>query len=317
MQNTLNNQKDYSLVSNSFGFLRLDLNFNPYSSISDWVITGVPFDTATSGRSGSRFAPNAIRQISTNLAWEDHRWPWNFNLHDYLKIIDCGDLVYIFGNGKDLSDKLQLHAEKLLINKKQMLTFGGDHYITLPLLRAHYKIFGPMSILHFDAHTDTYVNNSIFDHGSVFYHAVNEQLIDPKCSIQIGIRTEYSNSLKFNIIDAAEFNDNKIEDILFKIKNVVGCLPTYLTFDIDCLDPSCAPGTGTPVIGGLTTDKISKIIRNLYEINIIGMDIVEVLPSYDTANITSLTAASIALDLLYVQAFKKRDLLNKQSILNN
>lgn len=128
-----------SLFSNAFGFLRFPLEFDPYnkSNSSDWVITGVPFDMATSGRSGSRFGPAAIRNASINLAWERFRWPWNYDIREKLKIIDCGDLIYPIGNIQDFTNILQNHTKKLLISKKKLFSLGGDHYITLPILRAY------------------------------------------------------------------------------------------------------------------------------------------------------------------------------------
>lgn len=306
MYNTLGNEYDNSLVSNAFGFLRFPLNFQPYESDAEWVITGVPFDAATSGRPGSRLGPNAIRQVSTHLAWEGCRWPWKFDLRQQLNVVDGGDLVYAFGDSADMSAKLQAHAEKLLANGKRMLTFGGDHYISLPLLRAHAKHFGKMALVHFDAHTDTYSNGPTFDHGTMFYTAPQEDLIDPAHSVQIGIRTEYDPSLGFTVLDAAWVNDTAVEDILAKIRQTVGELPVYLTFDIDCLDPAHAPGTGTPVVGGLTSDKATKLLRGLQGLNIVGMDLVEVAPGYDHADITALAAATVALDMLHVQAANKQ-----------
>jgi len=306
MYNTLANQEDNSLVSNAFGFLRLPVNFQPYQSDAEWVITGVPFDMATSGRAGARHGPAAIRQVSTNLAWEHARWPWDFNLAERLNVVDCGDVVFKFGDAQDMSDQLQQHAEKLLASGKKMLTFGGDHFVTLPLLRAHAKQFGKMALVHFDAHTDTYANGSKFDHGTMFYHAPKEGLIDPNHSVQIGIRTEYERDNGFTVLDAAQVNDRAVADIVEQVKTVVGDLPVYLTFDIDSLDPAHAPGTGTPVCGGLTTDKALKLLRALQPLNIVGMDVVEVAPAYDHADITALAAATVALDMLYMQAAKKR-----------
>lgn len=302
---TLGHQYDNSLVSNAFGFLRLPLEFNPYDSDADWVITGIPFDMATSGRSGGRHGPAAIRQVSTNLAWEGCRWPWDFDVRQRLKVVDCGDVVFDFGDAQDLSDKLQQHAERLLAAGKRLLSFGGDHYVTLPLLRAHHKHFGKMALVHFDAHTDTYSNGSGFDHGTMFYHAPNEGLIDPTRSVQIGIRTEYDRDNGFTVLDAAQVNDRGVDDILAQVKQIVGDMPVYLTFDIDCLDPAFAPGTGTPVIGGLTTDRALKLLRGLQPLNIVGMDLVEVAPAYDNAQITALAAATLALEMLYIQAAKK------------
>ncbi|HHR5902042.1 TPA: agmatinase [Providencia alcalifaciens] len=305
INSTLGNQVDNSLVSNAFGFLRFPLNFQPYSSDADWVITGVPFDMATSGRAGSRHGPAAIRQVSTNLAWESHRWPWDFKLKNKLNVVDCGDVVFAFGDAQDMCDKLQAHTEKLLESGKRCLTFGGDHFVTLPLLRAHAKHFGKMALVHFDAHTDTYGNGSLYDHGTMFYHAPKEGLIDPNHSVQIGIRTEHDSDNGFTVLDAAQANDRSVEDMVAQIKQIVGDMPVYLTFDIDCLDPAFAPGTGTPVIGGLTSDKALKLLRGIQSLNIVGMDVVEVAPAYDQSEITALAAATIALEMLYIQASKK------------
>lgn len=305
MNSTLGNKPDNSLVSNAFGFLRFPLDFQPYNGDAEWVITGVPFDMATSGRSGARHGPAAIRQVSTNLAWESSRWPWAFKLRDKLKVVDCGDVVFNFGDAQDMSEQLQAHAERVLASGKHMLTFGGDHFVTLPLLRAHAKHFGKMALVHFDAHTDTYGNGSKFDHGTMFFHAPNEELIDPERSVQIGIRTEHDSDNGFTVLDAAQVNDRSVDDLLAQIKTIVGDMPVYLTFDIDCLDPAFAPGTGTPVCGGLTSDRALKILRGLQPLNIVGMDVVEVAPSYDHAEITALAAASVALDMLYMQAAKK------------
>lgn len=302
--NTLGNVPDNSLVSNAFGFLRLPLEFNSYNSNADWVITGIPFDMATSGRAGARHGPAGIRQVSTQLAWEEKRYPWTFSMQNRLNVVDCGDLVFNFGDAKDMSDKLQSHALKLLQSGKKLLSFGGDHFVTLPLLRAHAQYFGKMALIHFDAHTDTYPNGSQFDHGTMFYHAPKEHLIDPAHCVQIGIRTEHSTDNGFTVLDAAYVNDATTEQIVEQIKETVGDLPIYLTFDIDALDPAFAPGTGTPVCGGITTDRALKILRALAPLNIVGMDVVEVSPAYDHAEITALAGATIALEMLYMQASK-------------
>ncbi len=173
---TLGHQYDNSLVSNAFGFLRLPMNFQPYDSDADWAITGVPFDMATSGRAGGCHGPAAI-QVSTNLAWEHNRFPWNFDMRERLNVVDCGDLVYAFGDAREMSEKLQAHAEKLLAAGKRMLS-GGDHFVTLPLLRAHAKHFGKMALVHSDAHTDTYAIGCEFLTTAPCLYAPKEGLID-------------------------------------------------------------------------------------------------------------------------------------------
>lgn len=298
---TLQYKYDHSLFSNAFGFFRLPLEFDPYSKKCDWVITGVPFDMATSGRSGSRFGPMAIRQASINLSWERHRWPWNFDIREKFKIIDCGDLIYSAGNIQDFVNTLQNHTKNLLLSGKKLFFLGGDHYITLPILRSYSKVFDKIAILHFDAHADYYDNNSQYDHGSVILNALLERLFDPNYSVQIGIRTEYSKNFGFTVLNADYINKTDIDIIIAKIISVIQDVPVYLTFDIDCLDPSAAPGTGTPVIGGLTTSCALQLIRGLKNLNIIGMDLVEVSPIYDCSQITALAAATLSLEILHTQ----------------
>ncbi len=303
------NKPDYSLYSNALTFMRQPYIRDPRGVDADVVALGVPFDMATSGRSGARMGPDAIRRASVNLSWESTRYPWDFNLFDKLSLVDAGDLVFDCGDAEDLTQRLECAADEIIKDGKTLLSFGGDHFITLPLLRAHAKKYGCMSLIHFDAHTDTYPNGSKYDHGTMFYHAPKEGLIDPKKSIQIGIRTEYKKQGHlFEVIDAPEANDLSASSIVEKIKATVGDNPVYLTFDIDCLDPAFAPGTGTPVCGGLTSDKILKILRGLVGINLVGMDVVEVAPAYDQSDITALAGATIALDLLHVWATKHKGL---------
>ncbi len=302
---TLNHEHDISLVSNAFGFLRAPLNFQPYDSDADLVITGVPFDMATSGRAGTRFGPNAMRQVSPQLAWEGCRYPWKFNVMEKLKVVDCGDLVYSFGDNQDMCNKLEAHADRLIKSGKRMLTFGGDHFITLPLLRAHAKNYGKLALIHFDAHADTYSNGSAYDHGTMFYHAPKENLIDVDKSVQVGIRTEFDPKDGFMVLDGALANDMSVEELSRKIHERVGGSKCYVSFDIDCLDPAYAPGTGTPVVGGLSTDKALKILRALKDLDIVGMDLVEVSPAYDHSEITALAGATIALEMMYMDAYKR------------
>lgn len=300
---TIADKADYSLYSNAFGYLRQPLDFNPVASDADVVVLGLPFDMATTGRSGGRMGPGAIRQASVNLAWEEKRWPWDFKLCEHIKIVDAGDLVYDCGDAADFTDRVDNFATAIVASGKALLSFGGDHFVTLPLLRAHFKKHGKMALLHFDAHTDTYSQGSRYDHGTMFYHAPKEGIIDAEHSVQIGIRTEYDKSNHaFSVIDAAAANELSVDDIVAHIKARIQDYPLYITFDIDCLDPAYAPGTGTPVCGGLTSDKALKIIRGLKGMNIVGMDVVEVAPAYDSAEITALAGATLGLEMLHVWA---------------
>ena len=300
-------QVDNSLYSNAMTFIRQPLVQNPLKTDADVVVLGLPFDMATSGRSGARMGPDAIRRASVNLAWEDRRFPWQFNLLQHTKIVDAGDLVYSCGDSQAFCDQLESAADQILASGKALLSLGGDHFVTLPFLRAHAKKFGKMALIHFDAHTDTYSNGSRYDHGTMFYHAPNEGLIDKHRSVQIGIRTDYTEKDHgFNVINAMQANDLSVAEIVASIKATVGDLPVYLTFDIDCIDPAFAPGTGTPVCGGLTTDKVLKIIRGLEGLPIVGMDVVEVAPAYDNSEVTALAGATIALDLLHLWTLENK-----------
>ncbi|QTL35524.1 MULTISPECIES: agmatinase [Pseudoalteromonas] len=298
---------DHSLYSNGMTFLRQPMVRDIAHIESDVVVLGLPFDLATSGRPGARLGPDAIRRASVHLAWEGKRYPWQFALWDKISLHDAGDFTYPVGDPEYFTAQLELAAEQILHQGKALLGLGGDHFVTLPLLRAHQKIHGKMALVHFDAHTDTYSQGSRYDHGTMFFHAPREGLICPEHSIQLGIRTEFEQSNHgFAVVDAMQANDMDAQAIAEQIKARVGDLPVYLTFDIDCLDPAFAPGTGTPVCGGLSSDKVLKILRALQGINIVGMDVVEVSPSYDQSELTSIAAATIAYELLHLWAIRHK-----------
>ena len=304
---TLGKREDYSLYANAFGYLRQPLNFDPANCNADVIVTGIPFDLATTGRSGCRQGPEGIRKASVHLAWEGKRWPWNFDIIDRLSIADCGDLVFETGNVEDMIDTLVGHASEIIAAGKTMLSFGGDHFVTLPLLRAHAKHHGELALIHFDAHTDDYDQGGKFDHGTMFHHAQLEGLIDASVSAQIGIRTTYGyDNTPFNVLDAAYVNNAPVKEVVQRISETVGDRKVYLTFDIDSLDPAYAPGTGTPVCGGLTTDRALNILRGLKGLDIVGMDVVEVAPAYDQSDITALAGATVALEMLYLQTFRNK-----------
>ena len=184
-----------------------------------------------------------------------------------------------------------------------MLSFGGDHYISLPLLREHAEKFGPVALIHFDAHADSEREPGQQHHGTTFFQAQNEGIIDSGHSVQIGIRTEYIKAdHHFTVLDADWVLGRGADAVIQKVVSVVGDHPAYVSFDIECLDPAFAPGTGTPVVGGLSTATALHIMRGLTDLNLIGMDIVEVSPPFDHAGITSLAAATLGLEFLYVLA---------------
>ncbi|GAA6133932.1 agmatinase [Oceaniserpentilla sp. 4NH20-0058] len=296
----------YGALGNTF----MEFPFTPdfAQTDADVVVTGVPFDMATSGRAGARLGPQGVRAASINMAWECERWPWDFALDEHLKVIDSGNVVFKHGEPQTLVDALEAQILNIVQGDKIPLTIGGDHFITLPILRSVAKQHGPVALIHFDAHTDTYSGGSKYDHGTFLYHAVKQGIVDTSHSLQIGIRTNYTReNYPFEVLDAAWVGDKGPKETLKRIKQRVGNQKVYVTFDIDCLDPAYAPGTGTPVAAGLTSDYAFKIVRGLQGLNLIGMDVVEVSPAYDHAEITSLAAATVALDLLYVLAANKQE----------
>ncbi len=273
---------------------------------AELAITGIPFDTATTNRPGTRFGPRGIREASTEVAWQ-RNYPWEFDAFELLKVVDYGDCSFDHGRPENVPDQIQKHIETIINTDTAVLSMGGDHFLTLPLLRAHVKKHGPISLLHFDAHTDTWEDDGWrIDHGTMFYHAVKEGLVNPEQSVQVGIRTTNEKSMGFNIFYADWVHDHSEEELLDNIKRIIKNNKTYLTFDIDCVDPAFAPGTGTPVCGGLSSAQTLKIVRGLRGLNLVGMDLVEVSPSYDHAEITSLLAATIIYDFigLYVARHK-------------
>lgn len=272
----------------------------------DVAVTGVPLDTATSNRPGARFGPRAIRAASTNIAWERH-WPWEFDPFDHLAVVDHGDCVFDPGRPAGVPDEIEAHARRILDAGVAMLTLGGDHFISYPLLRAHAAKHGPLSLLHFDAHSDTWEDEEgRIDHGTMFFHAAREGIVAPERSVQVGLRTTNENTLGFNILNAYRVQGAGPTDVSTEIRRILGDNKVYLTFDIDCLDPAFAPGTGTPVCGGLSTWQALEILRGLRGINLVGMDIVEVAPAYDVGEITALAGATLALEFLCLYADRDR-----------
>jgi len=269
----------------------------------DVAVTGVPLDTATTNRPGARFGPRGIRNASTIMAWEKP-YGMEFDPFDKLAVADVGDCFFDHGRPEKVPDSIEAHAAAIIDAGPGLLTLGGDHFITYPLLKAHAKKHGaPLSLLHFDAHSDTWADeNDRIDHGTMFYWATKQGIIDPATSMQVGLRTSNPDTMGFNIIDAPAVHALGIDAVVGRIREVLGARPVYLTFDIDCLDPSYAPGTGTPVCGGLTSHQAMAILRGLQGINIIGMDVVEVAPQYDVAELTSLAAAHLAMEMLYLYA---------------
>ena len=269
----------------------------------DVVVTGVPLDTATTNRPGTRFGPRAIRAASTIMAWEKP-YGMEFDPFDKLAVIDYGDCFFDFGRPERVPDEIEEFAYDIISQGPGLLTLGGDHFVAYPLIKAHVrKHGGPISLLHFDAHSDTWADEEDrIDHGTMFFHAAKKGLVDPGKSVQIGLRTTNPDTMGFNVLDAPWVHAQGIEATVKAAREHIGDNPVYLSFDIDCLDPSYAPGTGTPVCGGLTSHQAMEIIRGMRGINLIGMDIVEVAPAYDVGEITALAASHLAMEMLYLYA---------------
>jgi agmatinase len=277
----------------------------------DVVVSGFPLDTATTNRPGARFGPRAIRAASSNNAW-NRPYGAEFDPFDRLAVIDYGDCHWDHGRPEEIPAAIEAHAAHVLQSGASLLALGGDHFISYPLLKAYAKRHGPLSLIHFDAHSDTWNDAEgagRVDHGTMFYHAAKDGLVDPRRSVQIGLRTHNDDLMGFNVLDAPWVHENGGAKTAAEVRRIVGGHEAYLTFDIDCLDPSFAPGTGTPVPGGLSSAQAIGILKGLAGIRFVGMDIVEVAPAYDVSEITALTAAHLAHEwlALYALGGKGRD----------
>jgi len=270
---------------------------------ADIAILGVPFDLAVCNRPGTRFGPRAIRQASRDISSWRNQYPWGFDPFDYVNVFDYGDVVYRYGDAAEMVEQTQACVADILKKGAKTLSLGGDHFVSLPILREVAKTHGAVSLVHFDAHTDTERNDNPYDHGCMFYRAVEEGIVDPTRSVQVGIRTDYDKEKdQFTVIDAPTVHRIGIDATVGKVKQIIGDQKTYLTFDIDALDPAFAPGTGTPVPGGLTSNQALEILRGIWDIEFVGMDIVEVAPDYDHSEITALVAAQLGLEFICMQA---------------
>ncbi|WP_299915595.1 agmatinase [uncultured Roseobacter sp.] len=274
----------------------------------DIAVTGVPFDQAVTNRPGTRLGPRAIREAST-LQAPDAPYGWPFDVLSERAIVDYGDLAFDYANIPDFPDALTAHIRGILEAGAASVVLGGDHYISFPILKAYAAQYGPLSLLQFDAHTDTWVDDDFtrVDHGTMFYKAVKSGIVDPATSVQVGIRTTNADTLGVNIIDAREVHETGPAAVVDKIKTILGDRPCYLSFDIDALDPAYAPGTGTPVWGGLTSAQAAMMLRDLAGINIRGGDVVEVSPPFDTTGATAIAGAHVATEILSLLGWRMRE----------
>jgi agmatinase len=268
-------------------------------------VAGIPFDLGTSNRPGARFGPAAIRQASRMLVDGDH--PASWAEMEALDLADIGDFRIAHGDIQGTLAAIEAQATPF----EHLVALGGDHTITLALLRALARRKGALGLVHFDGHVDTWPEcfGLTFGHGSPFYHSIEEGLIDPHRTIQIGIRSPMHRNIfdwtvgkGVTIVSAEDVHESGPQAVAERIRAVVGDSSAYLSFDVDALDPAFAPGTGTPEVGGLATWQARAILRRLAGLSFAGMDVVEVSPPYDVAEITALAAATMAWDYIALLA---------------
>lgn len=281
----------------------------------DFVVVGIPFDTASSFRVGSRFGPNGIRNISVMM--KPNNAILEVNILEELKGGDYGDVEVIPGYILPTYENIEKELTPIVQAGVVPIALGGDHSITLAELRAVAKGHGKVSLVHFDSHAD--INEEVFgeryNHGTPFRRAIEEGLIDPHTSIQVGMRGSLydpdefkkADELGLKVIPAHKVRELGFKETIKQIKERVGDNKVFLTFDIDFVDPAYAPGTGTPEVGGFTSFETLSMIRALKELNFVAFDIVEVAPSYDSCEITTLLAANIVFEFISILAVQKKN----------
>jgi agmatinase len=285
----------YAVSSRFLGVSRADRE-------AAYVVAGIPMDIGTTNRSGTREGPAAIRRASRMLTDGDHPEHWVEPAR--MPVADIGDFTLALGDIPGSLAAIQAQAAGI----GHLVALGGEHGITLALLRALAQRLGqPVGLVHFDAHVDTWPDNfgQAYAHGSPFYHAINERLVDPRRMIQVGIRSPVQKEVMdwtlgqgVTVLSAQDVHAAGPAAVAARIAAVVGEAPSYLSFDIDALDPACAPGTGTPEVGGLATWQAQAILRRLGGVRFAGMDVVEVAPAFDVSEITALAGATIAWEYL-------------------
>lgn len=273
----------------------------------DVAIVGVPFDGGTSFRPGARFGPAAIREAS-RLLRPGYHVELDCTPVDKLQFVDAGDIACTPYNNQKAVDQIERAASDIVGRDKTVIALGGDHTIALPMLRATSKVHGPLALLHFDAHLDTW--DTYFDepitHGSMFRRAFEEGILIEDSSMHVGIRGPVydqddfikDHEFGFQIIRCSDLDKNGIDSEIQRVQDRIDKTPVYLSIDIDVLDPAFAPGTGTPEMGGMHSRELLQMLRRLTGLNIVGADIVEVAPAYDHADTTALAAATVVFDIM-------------------
>ncbi len=273
----------------------------------DLAVTGVPFDQAVTNRPGARLGPRAIREASALQAF-DPPYGWGFDPLTDFAIVDYGDLAFDYARVADFPTTLEAHAAAIVEAGAGLVALGGDHSISLPILRALSARHGPLALIQFDAHSDTWADDdaSRIDHGTMFYKGVKEGVIDASRSVQVGIRTVNPDPLGIATLDAPAVHREGTDAVAARIREIVGDAPAYLSFDIDALDPAFAPGTGTPVWGGMASWQAAAILRGIAGVNLVGGDVVEVSPPFDTTGATAIAGAHVAMEILCLWCWTRR-----------
>lgn len=281
------------------------------SSGYDVSIVGIPYDGSVSYRSGTRFGPRAVREQSLLL--------WGYNNAQSvapfktLRVADLGDIDVIPPDIRATHEQIEKAASRIISTGSTLVSIGGDHSVSLPLLRAHARKHGPVALIHFDAHPDTWTSEypgQPYSHGTPFVRALEESLIDPDAYVQIGIRgptngpEDYRDAIGLGarMITYDDFYRMGIDAVLSEVRTRVGNRPAYVTLDIDAVDPAFAPGTGTPEVGGFTSYEMLKLVRGLRGLNLVGFDLVEVSPPFDSSNITAILGANLVFEFLSLLA---------------
>jgi agmatinase len=280
----------------------------------DVAVVGVPFDTGASYRVGARFGPEAIRSVSALL--RHHNEVLDVSIFDHCSVVDYGDLPINPGYIEDSYKMIEEGLLHVLEGGVTPIMLGGDHSVTLPELRAMAKTHGPVALIHFDSHSDTGDKRfgRKYTHGTPFRRAVEEELILVDHSIQVGMRgSVYSRDslddarkMGFDLVTSVEVQERGIDELIRRIRERVGNAKAFVSFDIDFVDPAYAPGTGTPEVGGFTSREALRVVRGLRDLDLVGFDLVEVLPQYDPSQITALLAANIVYEFISLIALRKK-----------
>jgi len=277
----------------------------------DVVAVGIPFDGGTTYRNGTRMGPRKIRECSLGI------WGYNRVLDvgplDVLNLVDYGDIAVESGNIETTIERIFQEVHPIVNAGVKVISLGGDHTVSFPLLKAHAEKYGPLAVVHFDSHCDA--EEGYYNHGTPFADAYNSGLIDTSAYIKVGIRgpiiqsneVQIAESQGAQILTIERCFKEGIEAVIEHIHHAVGNKPVYVSLDIDVVDPAFAPGTGTPEVGGFTSFQIMQIVRGLKGLDTVGFDLVEVSPPYDSSGeITSILAANLVFEFLSLLALKKR-----------